>query len=274
MGACTSSASGTGDDSFTAVAAAPPPKGLSRKAVAALRCGGDLAVPADVTPADVYRSVFRHELPPEPVPELEASRLQRQEDDEAIERRYCQAAAEAALLRAAEKEALAHAAEQRVATLEDELAVERGTRAEAVGRCEPRVAQLEAIIAQHAPELDARHAALLGEPAMTFRLFGAAVRESNAILAAAPVPLRESANACFATDSFRRLERNYRVPRAASGGTENAEMSSAVPVAKATPPASVEQDDGGSRAAFGEPSMWRVRGIGVASISVVDIGLL
>jgi hypothetical protein len=84
----------------------------------------------------------------------------------------------------------------------------------------------------------AAYGALLGAQHLTFRLFGPAVRESNALLEAAPrvVPFRgtkpcwrscSNRNLAFAADSFRRLRDNYGVRPAAAGARRGSTKPSA-----------------------------------------------
>jgi hypothetical protein len=111
--------------------------------------------------------------------------------------------------------------------------------------------------------------ALLGASLSTFRLFGPCVRESNAILSGAPTA--PAACAVYASESFRRLHESDlllspRPRRSADGGLSGTigpgESSSGDTVA-------IGHVVGGE--AFSAPLKWRVRGSGVAMISVVKI---
>jgi class 3 adenylate cyclase len=133
------------------------------------------------------------------------------------------------------------------------------------------------------------YGALIGAANLTFRLFGAAVRENIALLAASPQPdtLLSWAPSCvaFCTDGFRRQHANY-VPVktkkfdaepgmsiavggrsavfAASDTVQTAVASGArgtTSTGPASPPAGV--------VVFGEPAMWRVRSVGVASVRTI-----
>jgi hypothetical protein len=117
------------------------------------------------------------------------------------------------------------------------------------------------------------YGALLGASLLTFRLFGAAVRESDAMLNAAPRVLGAPVNAAFASEAFRRQERNFAVRPAdvaADAALSTARMPTASPddsVSTAPEPAS----RGPGRAEFGEPQLWRVKGLGAALVSVINI---
>jgi class 3 adenylate cyclase len=118
--------------------------------------------------------------------------------------------------------------------------------------------------------------ALIGAGNLTYRLFGGAVRENDAIMAAAPkLVIGEPRNAAFASDSFRLQERNFAVVR-----HEMAEMamSTAIELAvsegyrsspglpsgsSATLPASTEQ--------FGTTVTWRAVGLGAARVSIIKL---
>jgi hypothetical protein len=119
---------------------------------------------------------------------------------------------------------------------------------------------------------------MLGAAFLTFRLFGVAVRENNTILAAAPRALG-GGNVALASDSFRRQERNF-VSVQATDGVEDAAMSSAL-APRATSGKDGTDSFGGARLVAGEqptdrarflpPVMWRVRGLGVAPVSVIEL---
>jgi hypothetical protein len=111
------------------------------------------------------------------------------------------------------------------------------------------------------------YGALVGATMLAFRVFGAAVRENGALLGAAPdspVPVG------FASDSFRQRHRNYRVPKV-EGDTARCGMSVTLPDVKvddidnASPsPAATDATDD-----FADAVLWRVRGVGVTSVSVI-----
>jgi hypothetical protein len=111
------------------------------------------------------------------------------------------------------------------------------------------------------------HGALLGARHLHYRLFGAAVRESNALLAAAPRV--DGRCVAFATESFRRQHGNFAVPKAVTAADTDGRMSVALPVAS-------RRDD--VRAHFRDPDdtfhsvlLWRVRGVGVASVAAFKL---
>jgi class 3 adenylate cyclase len=111
-------------------------------------------------------------------------------------------------------------------------------------------------------------AALIGAAELTFRIFGAAVRESNALLAAAPRPVGGKRNVAFASEAFRRQECNYLVPRGltAAGGSLGWSMAMRPPSLSAAAPATV-QPHAADEASFGPRVVWRVRGVGVMEVS-------
>jgi hypothetical protein len=113
------------------------------------------------------------------------------------------------------------------------------------------------------------YGALVGAANMTYRIFGAAVRESDAILAAAPLPIGAPRNVAFASDSFRQQERNFAVNTLTA--LHDAAMSTALEVSAA---ASVGGDRGtasdeSQARTFGTAVMWRAVGLGAVPISVV-----
>jgi hypothetical protein len=111
------------------------------------------------------------------------------------------------------------------------------------------------------------HGALLGARNLHYRLFGAAVRESNALLAAAP--RADGRCVAFATESFCRQQKNFEVPKAALASGADGRMSVAMPAAS--------QSDGshvyfrGADDTFHPMLLWRVRGVGVASIAAFKL---
>jgi class 3 adenylate cyclase len=114
------------------------------------------------------------------------------------------------------------------------------------------------------------YGALLGAANMTYRIFGAAVRENDAILAAAPRVIGAPRNVAFASDSFRRQERNFTVPNPLN--VQNAAMSAALGLSQAM---SGTEHDAACKSnqdrAFGTEQMWRAAGLGTASVSIVKI---
>ena len=101
---------------------------------------------------------------------------------------------------------------------------------------------------------------------------------------AAPRPLAKNQSVAFASEAFRKQERNFAVPKAAE---VNARMSLAqapipdgpIPVLVKKHGRGVEPEQrieaagapDGEQGGFGEPSLWRVRGIGSAAISSVQL---
>jgi hypothetical protein len=131
---------------------------------------------------------------------------------------------------------------------------------------------------------------LVGAALLTYRLFGAAIRENDAIMAAAPRMSASSpvgrvadgrrANMVFlASQAFVRQERNFVLPHAApavvDGGLSAVvapETSTALVVTESPrDPASLgspHNRDAG-RIVFCAPMLWRVRALGVAEVSTV-----
>jgi hypothetical protein len=109
--------------------------------------------------------------------------------------------------------------------------------------------------------------ALLGVSSLTYRLVGPAVRENDALLAAAPAAPFPVA---FVSSSFRQQHCNFEMPHAHSGVP--IEMSTAV-VQKShsaawcpAPANDAELDD---KTPFLPPVLWRARGVGVASMALI-----
>jgi hypothetical protein len=104
------------------------------------------------------------------------------------------------------------------------------------------------------------YGALLGASLLTFRLFGSAVRESDAMLEAAP---RWYCPIAFATDGFRRQHANFGFRK--SRAPEDAGMSVAY---KSRFGASTSQVSwaGSDDEAFCEAVTWRVRGVGAMAV--------
>jgi class 3 adenylate cyclase len=119
--------------------------------------------------------------------------------------------------------------------------------------------------------------ALLGASLLSFRLFGPVVRESTALLAAAPtadVPV------AFSSSSFRQQHQNFVAPAAPRGMSRH--MSAAALLSlRGELPLGGDEDDGdvisassdvtSSGSPFGDAAQWRVRGVGVASVSVIRL---
>jgi hypothetical protein len=118
---------------------------------------------------------------------------------------------------------------------------------------------------------------LLGAGCLAFRLAGPAVRENNAILRAAPRPANAAVNVAFASESFRRQERNFVPLTVARDGAlsttllPGSEQSSAAasPLPRDAPGAFPAAE---WRARFAEPGRWRVHGLGSALVSVIHFG--
>jgi hypothetical protein len=132
--------------------------------------------------------------------------------------------------------------------------------------------RLVAVVGQHGGRFTAVAAtgdacsALLGASLLTFRLFGPVVRECDALLAAAPAAPHSVA---FAADSFRKQFNNFGVATHAALCADAA-MSVAV-----TNPHRVAPDKPtpSETATFSPAQQWRVRGVGVAAVSEIDVRL-
>jgi hypothetical protein len=111
--------------------------------------------------------------------------------------------------------------------------------------------------------------ALLGASLLSYRLFGVAVRESTALLAAAP---RADWPVAFATDGFLQQHSNFKVraPRVSGGGLSIA-IRADEPRDHHSSGAATPQTSNGHEATqlFAAATLWRVRGVGVASVSAV-----
>jgi class 3 adenylate cyclase len=105
------------------------------------------------------------------------------------------------------------------------------------------------------------YGSLMGAYGLVYRLFGPVVRESNAVLAAAPAL---ETSAAFATESFRQQHGNFgvsaRPTRHAGFG-----MSHAVPESIASSRMDSATDQ------FGAATNWRMRAVGVTRVSVVRL---
>jgi hypothetical protein len=113
--------------------------------------------------------------------------------------------------------------------------------------------------------------ALLGAAKLSYRLFGAAIRESTALLEAAPrTPFGDPRCAAFASDAFRRLLDYADARPLATHGVSKPAMSTALRSATgavADAPTTAASDVG----VFSGRLIWRVRGVGAASVSCVSL---
>jgi hypothetical protein len=130
---------------------------------------------------------------------------------------------------------------------------------------------------------------LVGAALLTYRLFGAAMRENDAIMAAAPrmsasSPVRPvaepgRANMVFlASQAFVKQECNFVLPRAAPAVVDGSLSVVVAPNASTTLVATESRDPArrgshsdGRRVAFSAPMLWRVRALGVAEVSTVRV---
>jgi hypothetical protein len=108
---------------------------------------------------------------------------------------------------------------------------------------------------------------LMGAHGLIFRLFGPVVRESNAVLAAAPAVMLSAA---FATESFRRQHANFGV---AARPTSNAgrSMSRCVAESVASSGGTVMRSMDVATDQFGAAANWRMRAVGVMRVSPVRL---
>jgi hypothetical protein len=112
------------------------------------------------------------------------------------------------------------------------------------------------------------YGALLGSSGLTFRLFGAVVRESNALLAAAPA--NAAGPAAFATESFRRQHANFGVsarPAKGAAGMSTAVLSTCADVNSSPLGFDAAAETGDFRAAL----RWRMCGVGVVIVSSIKL---
>jgi hypothetical protein len=119
----------------------------------------------------------------------------------------------------------------------------------------------------------AAYGALLGAANVTYRMFGAAVRENDAIMAAVPRPIGEPRNIAFVSDSFRRQERNFAV-RHHGAAIHDAAMSAAFAASHISGSGDGSGDVGGDAAgvpAFGAAMLWRAVGLGAIPVSTVKM---
>jgi hypothetical protein len=114
------------------------------------------------------------------------------------------------------------------------------------------------------------YSALVGNSGLTFCFFGPAIRESNAILAAAP---NTAGAVAFASAAFRQQHANFgvpaRPPRDDAKAQRGLAMSLAV-AAESTQRSTHAAADAATKQ-FGPAMNWRIRGVGVARVSVVTI---
>jgi hypothetical protein len=124
------------------------------------------------------------------------------------------------------------------------------------------------------------YGALLGASLLTFRLFGAAVRESDALLHAAP---HAPFSVAFATDGFRQQHNNFEVRHSAhdsDGGMSVARRDGPSEDSLAPSPEPHSPSYGPQKwlcleraALFGPAVAWRVRGVGTAAVSEMRLSL-
>jgi hypothetical protein len=113
------------------------------------------------------------------------------------------------------------------------------------------------------------YGALLGASLLTFRLFGAAVRESNALLAEVPRPIGLPRDIALAAESFRRQEGNYGVAPPSgrffgmSYGLGPGASAAQIFDATISAPRSV--------GTYGARSQWRVKGLGATAVSLINL---
>jgi hypothetical protein len=135
------------------------------------------------------------------------------------------------------------------------------------------LATLRNVTAPHCPftavaTAGSAYGALIGYWGLTFRFFGPAVRESNAILAAAPsVPDVPQA---FASAGFRQQHDNFGVAarppqHVPSGGSLAMSLTVASESAHHDTHAALSSDT----AVFGAANNWRIRAVGVARVSTI-----
>jgi hypothetical protein len=115
-------------------------------------------------------------------------------------------------------------------------------------------------------------AALLGAAKLSFRLFGAVIRESCALLEAAPRMPGMNRNAAFATEAFRRQYCVTAAPRFRDSLQRTAgNMSVALAPRSASlgPAAAAAADIKADGGVFGERLLWSVKGVGAPNVTVV-----
>jgi hypothetical protein len=108
--------------------------------------------------------------------------------------------------------------------------------------------------------------ALLGASKLTYRMFGAAIRESSALLEAAPRMPGVGRNVAFATEAFRRLHGWGPVPKIRAKHEARANMSLAVSRNQSPSVSAVDSDVLQGDIAFRGKLLWRVKGVGATSV--------
>jgi hypothetical protein len=112
------------------------------------------------------------------------------------------------------------------------------------------------------------YGALIGLWGLTFRFFGPVVRESNAVLAAAPIAT--AAPLAFATAGFRQQHANFGVPaRPPRRVGERRTFAMSLAVATESMYRDTHAAVSGTTPDFGAAANWRIRGVGVARVSAV-----
>jgi hypothetical protein len=104
---------------------------------------------------------------------------------------------------------------------------------------------------------------------MTFRFFGPAVRESNAILAAAPAATL--APLAFASASFRQQHGNFGVAARPPRRDPAASFEMSLAVAAESTHHDTHAAVSSETANFGVASNWRIRGVGVTRVSTIKV---
>jgi hypothetical protein len=117
------------------------------------------------------------------------------------------------------------------------------------------------------------YGALVGYSGLAFRFFGPAVRENNAILAAAPITT--GAAVAFATAGFRQQHANFGVAARPPRVGEQSKLTFAMSLAVAAE--SMQQDTHAAvsmaTAEFGAAMNWRMRGAGVSRVSAIRMAV-
>jgi hypothetical protein len=137
------------------------------------------------------------------------------------------------------------------------------------------LATLKAVTAPHCPftavaTAGSAYGALIGYWGLTFRFFGPAVRESNAILAAAPAAT--GAPLAFASAGFRQQHGNFGVAaRPARRLPAGASFAMSLAVAAESTHRDTHGAVSGATAEFGAAANWRIRGVGVARVSTIKL---
>jgi class 3 adenylate cyclase len=105
---------------------------------------------------------------------------------------------------------------------------------------------------------------LIGANFLSFRMFGAVVREGNALLAAAPrVP---GVTTAFAADSFRQRHRNFARPTVATADAAMSMARGGSVLGGTADPTMITEDS-----EFSAAGLWRARGVGVVSVSRIKM---